>query len=49
MYYGVNLRRTNFLLLCAKLRGKNDPISDFHREEIHIPTNLLDGTGSTKV
>ncbi|XP_004289383.1 PREDICTED: probable hexokinase-like 2 protein [Fragaria vesca subsp. vesca] len=48
MYYGVNLRRTDFLLLCARLRGKNDPISDFHREEIHIPTNLLDGTGSTK-
>ncbi|KAF3439127.1 hypothetical protein FNV43_RR17402 [Rhamnella rubrinervis] len=44
LYYGVNLRGSNFLILCARLRGKNDPISDLHREEISIPSNVMDGT-----
>ncbi|CAK9320510.1 unnamed protein product [Citrullus colocynthis] len=42
-YYGVNLRGTNFLILCARLGGKNAPISDIHREEISIPPNVMNG------
>ncbi|XP_002528913.2 probable hexokinase-like 2 protein [Ricinus communis] len=44
LYYGLNLRGNNFLLLCAKLGGKNEPISDLYREEISVPTNLLVAT-----
>ncbi|KAI5325084.1 hypothetical protein L3X38_034158 [Prunus dulcis] len=43
-YYGVNLRGTNFLILCARLGGKNKPISDLFREEIPIPSNLMAAT-----
>lgn len=43
-YYGVNLRGTNFLILCARLGGKNKPISDLYREEIPIPSNLMAAT-----
>lgn len=42
-YYGLNLRGTNFLILCARLGGKNAPISDIHREEIPIPPNVMNG------
>ncbi|XVF15352.1 hypothetical protein REPUB_Repub09cG0144700 [Reevesia pubescens] len=44
MYYGVNLRETNFLMVCARLEGKNEPISDLCREEIYIPSNVKLGT-----
>ncbi|GAV87484.1 Hexokinase_1 domain-containing protein/Hexokinase_2 domain-containing protein, partial [Cephalotus follicularis] len=44
LYYGLNLRGTNFLILCAKLGGKNEPISDLHREEISIPSNVMTHT-----
>lgn len=44
LYYGVNLRGTNFLILCARLGGRNEPISDLHRKEISIPPNVLIGT-----
>ncbi|OIW19159.1 hypothetical protein TanjilG_13941 [Lupinus angustifolius] len=43
-FYGVNLQDTNLLILCARLGGKNKPISDLHREEISIPSNVLAGT-----
>ncbi|XP_022773908.1 probable hexokinase-like 2 protein [Durio zibethinus] len=44
MYYGVNLREINFLMVCARLEGKNEPISDLHREEISVPSNVMLGT-----
>ncbi|OMP01708.1 Hexokinase [Corchorus olitorius] len=44
MYYGVNLRGTDFLMVCARLAGKYEPISDLFREEISIPSNVLTGT-----
>ncbi|KAJ6288256.1 hypothetical protein OIU76_024282 [Salix suchowensis] len=44
LYYGVNLRGTNFLILCARLGGRNEPISDLLRKEISIPPNVLIGT-----
>ncbi|KAL5556132.1 hypothetical protein UlMin_038368 [Ulmus minor] len=44
LYYGINLRGTNFLILCARLGGKNEPISDIHREEIPIPSNVMAAT-----
>ncbi|KAJ6989776.1 hypothetical protein D5086_014493 [Populus alba] len=42
--YGLNLRGTNFLILCARLGGRNEPISDLYRKEISIPPNVLSGT-----
>ncbi|KAJ7944588.1 Phosphotransferase [Quillaja saponaria] len=44
LFYGVNLRGKNFLILRARLRGKNEPVSDLHREEISIPHNVMIGT-----
>ncbi|CAK9150591.1 unnamed protein product [Ilex paraguariensis] len=47
LYYGVNLRGTNFFILRARLGGKDEPASELHREEVSIPTNLM--TGNFKV
>ncbi|XWS29643.1 hypothetical protein CRYUN_Cryun24cG0047100 [Craigia yunnanensis] len=44
MYYGVNLRETSFLMMCARLEGKNEPISDLYREAILVPSNVMLGT-----
>uniref|UniRef100_A0A7N2R6T6 Phosphotransferase n=1 Tax=Quercus lobata TaxID=97700 RepID=A0A7N2R6T6_QUELO len=44
LYYGVNLRGANFLILCARLGGKNKPLSDLRREEISFPSNVMLGT-----
>ncbi|KAF7809977.1 putative hexokinase-like 2 protein [Senna tora] len=43
-FYGVNMRSTDFLILCARLRGKNSPVSDLDREEICFPPNILAAT-----
>ncbi|XP_027346372.1 probable hexokinase-like 2 protein [Abrus precatorius] len=43
-FYGVNLQGTILLMLCARLGGKNMPISALHREEISIPDVILAGT-----
>ncbi|XP_044479267.1 probable hexokinase-like 2 protein [Mangifera indica] len=44
LFYGINLRGTNILILCARLGGNDNPITDLHREEIHIPPNVNFGT-----
>ncbi|KAI9164759.1 hypothetical protein LWI28_001485 [Acer negundo] len=44
LYYGMNLRGTDFLILCARFGGKNEPISDLYRDEISIPSNVMHGT-----
>ncbi|PSR87877.1 Hexokinase-like 2 protein [Actinidia chinensis var. chinensis] len=44
LFYGVNLRGANFLLLRARLGGKNEPISELHREEICIPSDVMNGS-----
>ncbi|CAH1413427.1 unnamed protein product [Lactuca virosa] len=44
LYYGVNLREDNFLLLSARLRGKHEPITDLQREEVDIPTEVISGS-----
>lgn len=44
MYYGLNLRGSNFLILRARLHGKNERISELHREEVSIPSNVMGGT-----
>ncbi|KAJ8765655.1 hypothetical protein K2173_014777 [Erythroxylum novogranatense] len=44
LYYGLNLRDTSFLILCARLGGRNEPLSDLHRVEINIPSEILSGT-----
>ncbi|KAL4644495.1 hypothetical protein ACB092_02G168800 [Castanea dentata] len=41
LYNGVNLRGANFLILCARLGGKNKHLSDLRREEISFPSNEL--------
>ncbi|KAI8534664.1 hypothetical protein RHMOL_Rhmol10G0107700 [Rhododendron molle] len=41
LYYGVNLRGENFLILRARLGGKNESISELQREEISIPTDVM--------
>jgi hexokinase len=43
-FYGVNLQGTNMLMLCARLGGKDKPISGLHREEISVPNGVLAGT-----
>ncbi|WJX89396.1 hexokinase [Trifolium repens] len=43
-FYGVNLQGTNMLMLCARLGGKDKPISGLHREEISVPNAVLAGT-----
>lgn len=47
LFYGVNLRGENFLILRARLGGKNEPISELQREEISIPTDVM--AASSKV
>ncbi|KAK1589354.1 hypothetical protein Q3G72_033115 [Acer saccharum] len=44
LYYGMNLRGTDFLILCARFGGKNEPIFDLYRDEISIPSNVMHGT-----
>ncbi|XP_024974904.1 probable hexokinase-like 2 protein [Cynara cardunculus var. scolymus] len=46
LYYGVNLREDNFLMLRARLSGKSEPITDMEREEVLIPPEVI--SGSTK-
>ncbi|XP_022872711.1 probable hexokinase-like 2 protein [Olea europaea var. sylvestris] len=47
IYYGINLRGTNFLMIRGSLGGKNLPISELQREEVAIPSTAMDGD-STK-
>ncbi|KAG5154644.1 hypothetical protein AAZX31_05G102900 [Glycine max] len=42
-FYGVNLQGKHLLMLCARLGGKNKPISALQREEISIPDAVLAG------
>lgn len=43
-FYGVNLEGKHLLMLCARLGGKNKPISALQREEISVPDAILAGT-----
>ncbi|XP_052878194.1 probable hexokinase-like 2 protein isoform X2 [Gossypium arboreum] len=44
MYYGVNLRQTKILMVCGRLQGKNQPISDLYVDEVPIPSTVMIGT-----
>ncbi|TYJ08190.1 hypothetical protein E1A91_A11G057000v1 [Gossypium mustelinum] len=44
MYYGVNLRQTKILMVCGRLQGKNQPISDLYVDEVPIPSSVMIGT-----
>ncbi|KAH1079991.1 hypothetical protein J1N35_019752 [Gossypium stocksii] len=44
MYYGVNLRQTKILMVCGRLQGKNQPISDLYVDEVPIPSSIMIGT-----
>ncbi|XP_073136780.1 probable hexokinase-like 2 protein [Henckelia pumila] len=45
-YYGINLRGTNFVMLRAKLDGKNEPVSELQRQEVQIPPSVMADTNS---
>lgn len=44
MFYGVNLRQTKVLMVCGRLQGKNQPISDLYVDEVPIPSSVMIGT-----
>ncbi|CAH9110755.1 unnamed protein product [Cuscuta epithymum] len=44
LHYGINLRGDNFLILQAKLEGKNEPVTELSRHEISIPQDVINGT-----
>ncbi|KAM3252592.1 putative hexokinase-like 2 protein [Capsicum annuum] len=54
LYHGINLRGTNFIIVQARLggrnspttrlRGRSEPISDLYREEIPIPPNIIEAS-----
>lgn len=48
-YYGIYLRGTNFVMLRAKLDGKNEPVSELQRQEVQIPSSVMADTNSSKV
>lgn len=43
-YYGINLRGTNFVIVRAKLGGRNEALTDLLRQEVEIPSHILDST-----
>ncbi|XP_059641262.1 probable hexokinase-like 2 protein [Cornus florida] len=43
VYYGLNLRGTNFSMLRARLAGKNEALSELQREEVLIPSDVMAG------
>lgn len=54
LFYGINLRGTNFIIVQARLGGRNapmsriggrcEPISDLYRQEISIPPNIIEAS-----
>ncbi|KAK4764932.1 hypothetical protein SAY86_026022 [Trapa natans] len=49
IYYGVNLRSKDFLILSARLAGNKSPISDLHRQEVAFPSHVLQSSSSQEV
>ena len=47
-FYGVNLQGKHLLMLCARLGGKNKPISALQREEISIPDAVFAGASEVR-
>ncbi|KAK4477422.1 hypothetical protein RD792_016643 [Penstemon davidsonii] len=48
IYYGINLRGTNFLIIRARLDGKNEPVTEIRRKEVSIPSQIMVNSDSTK-
>ncbi|KAG5623753.1 hypothetical protein H5410_008971 [Solanum commersonii] len=54
LFYGINLRGTNFIIVQARLGGRDapmsriggrsEPISDLYRQEIPIPPNIIEAS-----
>ncbi|KAK6923898.1 Hexokinase, C-terminal [Dillenia turbinata] len=44
LFYGVNLRGANFLIVRARLGGRKESITELQREEISIPPNVIAGS-----
>ncbi|XP_010527158.1 PREDICTED: probable hexokinase-like 2 protein [Tarenaya hassleriana] len=49
LYYGINLRGKDFMMLRARLRGKDEPISDVQKQEISIPDDVLHSSSSEEL
>ncbi|KAL6587785.1 hypothetical protein OROMI_000763 [Orobanche minor] len=47
-FYGVNLRGTDFVIVRARLEGKNEPLSELHKEKVQIPYGIMANGGSSK-
>ncbi|KAI3451873.1 hypothetical protein Pfo_008538 [Paulownia fortunei] len=47
-YYGIKLRGTNFLIVRARLEGKNEPVTEVRRQEVAIPTGIMANGDSTR-
>ncbi|XP_057784365.1 probable hexokinase-like 2 protein [Salvia miltiorrhiza] len=47
IFYGINLRGTDFVIVRAKLEGRNEPLSDVLRQEVEIPPHMLSSAEST--
>ncbi|KAG8384214.1 hypothetical protein BUALT_Bualt04G0094700 [Buddleja alternifolia] len=47
-YYGINLRGTNFVIVGARLDGKNEPVSELRKQEIAIPSAITANANSTR-
>ncbi|CAN4083091.1 unnamed protein product [Withania somnifera] len=58
LYYEINLRGTNFIIVQARLggrnaptsrlRGRHEPISDLYRQEISIPPNIIEASSQER-
>ncbi|KAH6803627.1 hexolike 3 [Perilla frutescens var. frutescens] len=48
-YYGINLRGTNFVIVRAKLEGRNEALSDLVRQEVAIPSHILSSDSTSEL
>ncbi|XP_021890459.1 probable hexokinase-like 2 protein, partial [Carica papaya] len=44
LFYGLNLRGNDFLIICARLGGNNEPISEMRREEVSLSDHEMLGS-----
>ncbi|KAL0377958.1 UNVERIFIED_CONTAM: putative hexokinase-like 2 protein [Sesamum radiatum] len=49
IYYGIDLRGTNFLIVKARLEGKDEPLSEVSRHEVAIPSDIIAKVECTRV
>ncbi|KAL6521578.1 hypothetical protein OROGR_018147 [Orobanche gracilis] len=47
-FYGVNLRGDDFVIVRARLEGRNEPLSELRKQKVQIPSGILANGGSSK-